>query len=354
MNSFALVVLASVIASSFGAVASSKSPRWEYDFQSPQAAVNPQVHNDLVIVPTNTTLHVLHVATGGFVWSFEYPNGDLGGYAAASDDFIVVGTLSSVYALSWNGTLIWTFSAPTGSRPTPFNHFRPSFGVGGIYVTTGYTPLIKISKSTGAIIWTAGASQGIAQLHATEALDGAFVYVVSAIGSTEYVVALNAANAQQQWNVSGVVTIIVSPALGVLFAQGGNATAGTITAYSLLGGALKYQLAYNGFPLVDYYLANTTLYVDKAATSSPYPTTILKYDGATGTPAWSVGDVNFLFFIPCSKGIVNFGSDYISAFDEATGALKWRYAATAVNDGAATSNNIIVAITAGKVIAFDF
>jgi hypothetical protein len=351
---FTLLIVVSVVAGCFGAVVPSKTPRWEFDFQSPQAAVNPTVHNDLVVVPTNTTVHLLHVATGVLVWSFEYPDGDLGGYAAASDELIVVGTLSYVYALSWNGTLLWKFAAPAGARPTPFNHFRPSFGAGGIYVTTGYTPLIKISKSTGAIIWTASTSQGIAQLHATEALDGAFVYFVTAIGSTEYVVALNAANAQQQWNVSGVVTIIVAPTLGVLFAQGGNATAGTITAYALLTGVMKYQLVYNGFPLVDYYLANTTLYVDKAATTSPYPTTILKYDGATGTPAWSVGDVNFLFFIPCSKGIVNFGTEYISAFEEGTGALKWRYAATAVNDGAATNSNIIVTITAGKVIAFDF
>lgn len=351
-----LTLLASfcVVASCMGALVPSKAPRWEYNFQTPQAATNPVIHNNFVLVPTNTTLHVMQVTNAAPVWSFQYPNGDLGGYAAASDDFVLVGTLNAVYALSWNGTLMWTFAAPSGTRAQPYNHFRPSFGAGGIYVTTGYTPLIKISQATGATIWTASAALGVAQLHATEALDGAFVYFVTAVGSTEYLMALNAANAHQQWNVSGVVTIIVAPALGVVFAQGGNATAGTITAYSLLYGALKYQLAYNGFPLVDYYVVNTTLYVDKAATSSPYPTSILKYDGATGAQLWSVGEVNFLFFIPCPKGIVNFGSDFISAFEEKSGALKWRYPATAVNDGAATGSNIIVAITATKVIAFDF
>lgn len=331
-----------------------KAPRWTYNFQSPQAATNPVVYYDVVLVPTNTTLYLFKANTGALVWKFDYPSGDNGGYAAASSELIVVGTLHHVYGLSWNATLLWTFAAPGGTRPQPFNHFRPSFGSAGVYVTTGYTPLLKLSKATGAVTWTAHSTLGIAQLHATESLDGQSVYVVSAIGSTEYALALTASDAEYQWNVSGVVTIIVAQRMGVVFCQGGNATASTLRAASLSDGRIKYQLTYDGMAALDYYVVNTTLYVDVGPTQNPFPTTIIKYDSSSVTPQWRVQNVSFLFFIPCAKGIVNFGPEYVSAYEEGSGDLKWRYPATAVNDGAATENDVIVMITAESVIALDF
>jgi hypothetical protein len=350
-----LLVAVSAIAGSLSAMVPSKSLRWEYNFQSPQAATNPTVYYDVALVPTNTTLHVFNVVTGAVLWTFEYPNGDLGGYAAASADLVTVGTLNNLYGLSWNGTLIWTFAAPSGARPQPLNHFRPTFGAGGVYVTTGYTPLIKLSTGAGAVIWTASAAQGVAQLHATEV--GSSVYVTTFIGHVGYGLSYDAASGFVKWNITvpGLLNVIVAPAVGLLFTAGGTATVGTITAYTLGGDATveKYQLNYPGLPLVDYFVFNTSLYINTAATLAVFPTAVIQYDAATGVAQWTLPKVPFLFFLPCSKGLVNYEPTQIVAYDT-TGVAKWRFPAVAANDGAASENNIIVSITATSVIALDF
>lgn len=350
-----LFIAASVIAGVSSAVVPSKSPRWEYNFQSPQAATNPTVYFDVALVPTNTTLHAFNVVTGAVLWTFEYPNGDLGGYAAASAELVTVGTLNNLYGLSWNGTLLWAFGAPAGTRPTPLNHFRPTFGADGIYVTTGYTPLIKLSKSTGVAIWTASTSQGVAQLHATEY--GSSVYVTTFVGTVGYGVSYSAATGLFKWNITvpGLLNIIVAPAVGLLFTAGGTATVGTITAYTLGGDATveQYQLNYAGLPLVDYYIFNTTLYINTAATLAVYPTAVIQYDAATGVAQWTLPKVPFLFFVPCSKGLINYEPTQVVAYDK-LGNAKWRYPAVATNDGAVSENDIVVTITSTSVIALDF
>lgn len=350
-----LLVSLSVIASSLGSVVSSKTPRWEYNFQTPQAATNPTTYFDVALVPTNTTLHVFNAISGAVIWTFNYPNGDQGGYAAASSDIVVVGTLNNLYGLSWKGELLWTFAAPFGTRSQPYNHFRPTFGAGGVYVTTGYTPLIKLSASTGTLIWTAGGDQGIAQLHATE--DRSTVYVTTFIGTVGYGVAFDANTGAFKWNVTvpGLLNIIVAPAVGLLFTAGGTATDGTITAYTL-GGSYTlevYQLTYPGLPLVDYFIFNTTLYINTAATLATYPTAVISYDASNGVAQWTLPKVPFLFFLPCSKGLINYEPTQIVAYDT-KGARKWSYPAVAANDGAASSSDVIVTVTATSVIGLDF
>ena len=64
------------------------TPLWQYNFASPQAAVNPVVANGLVYVPTNTTLHVFNLTTGATVWTFDYSFGDRGGYAAVDEKHV--------------------------------------------------------------------------------------------------------------------------------------------------------------------------------------------------------------------------------------------------------------------------
>lgn len=349
----ACAVFSLLVAFVAAGAAAEKTPLWVYNFQTPQGAVNPTVFFDLVFVPTNTTLHVFRAKSGELVWTFRYPNSDNGGYVAVDSQRVYVGCLSAVYVLTLNGELQWSY-VPSAPRPANAGHLRPSLGIEALYVTTGYSPLVKLNPSNGSLVWEAAASLGAAQLHATESPDGKFVYVVSACNGTEVALCLDSASAAYQWNVTNTVTIIVAADVGLLYCQGGNATASTLTAVNLAGGAVNYTLVYSGMQALDYYVNRGDLYVDVGATQAPYPTILSRYDGATGQQLWASQGVSFLFFIPCDKGIVVFGSNSAAAFDKHSGVQKWAFDGTAVNDGAASGDNVIYMITATSVVALSF
>lgn len=341
------IVLALSLAAS--SASASATPVWQFNFTTPQSSTNPVVANGLVYVPTNTTLHALNLTTGATVWTFDYSIGDHGGYAAVNEKYIYVGTMNGIYALTLEGAVRWVWPNPYSATV----HFmRPSIGQDGVYVTTGYAPLMKLSHADAVIQWFAPAALGNAQLHATEEQTGSFVYVVTVpVNSSVGVAAcLSTASGAYQWNVSGVVTIIVSDATGYLFAQGGNALQSTITAVRLIGGSFAFAYLYEGMQSLDYYLYETTLYVNIGATGAAYPTSLIQYNAVTGAANWQVNNVSFLYFIPCAVGVVMFETTSAVAYSAATGEVQWRYSGVAVNDGAMTTDCRTVMITQSSVI----
>lgn len=350
------VILIALACAALTLGASAKAPLWEFNFDAnkPELAYNPTVFYDLVFVPTNTSLRVFRAATGAVVWKFHYPNGDNGGYVAVSNTTVYVGCLQQLYALDISsGTLQWSFAPPT-RPPQALTHLRPSLGLDALYLTTGYSPLMKLNPNDGALIWETAASLGVAQLHATEGPSASHVYVVMQSATNTAAVCLDAVSGVPQWNVSGIVTIIVSQQLGLLFCQGGTASASQLSVYELGTGKLAYIKTYPGMQALDYYVYGNDLYVDIGATTAPFPTALLALDAATGVTKWTVPQVSFLFFIPCSKGVAVFGASDVQAFAKSNGASVWRFPAVAVNDGAATEDDIIITITATSVVAIKF
>lgn len=337
--------------------ATAKKPLWVYNFPSnePQAAFNPTIFQDLVLVPTNTTLHAFHSTSGKQLWSFRYPNDDNGGYAAVGNGTVYVGCFRYLYALEiLTGSLQWSVAAPPSRPASVLTHLRPSLGKDALYLTTGYTPLMKLNPANGRLVWATTPATGIAQLHATESPNGKHVFVVVQTGSASSAVCFDVESGLQKWNVSGVVTIMVPAEISLLLCQGGNSSASTLSAFDLESGALVYERVFNGMQALDYYTYQNDVYVDVGATPAPFPTQLLKLDGSTGYTKWAVSNVSFLFFIPCSSGVAVFGANSVVGYTKQDGSAVWSYPAVAVNDGATTYDDIVITITSNSVVALSF
>lgn len=359
-----------------------KKPSWEFLFDSPQAAMNPVTFKDRAYVTTNTTLYALDARSGKLAWSFGYhldeskPFTTDAAHVAATDELVVIGMFDKVVAVfPNNGTRAWLYRPPSGKRPDGYDGVRVRFGYGGpdtkgIYITTGYSPLRKLSM-TGYVMWTAPSSSGIAELHATEAKGLGLVHYVSTIaGKGSCVVAVFADTGAVVWQRPGAWTILPSDDAGIVLLQGkatmpDGRVGGTFTAVNLRDGVQRYQLFYEKWTHIDDFFIGNTLYTMSAPSVLPYkPTTFFKYadarhieaaEGTYGNAQWVVPNLDFLFFTPCTKGIVNFGPQYIDGYDEKDGSHVWRYEGVAVNAGAVVeSTDAIIGVLQDRVIAIEF
>lgn len=323
-------------------------PLWIHNFTTPQAAVNPTVFAGVAYVPTNTSLYAFTIATGALVFKMDFIAGDVGGYVAVDERYLYVGTFEYLYSLNRDtGATIWTYRRPFGPRGP---QMRPSIGLQGVYVTTSFTPLIKIHHVFGTPIWTAPPSLGNAQLHATESAVGGFVFVVNLLEGADgvsYATCLSATDGSYQWRVAGVRNIIVSDITGLLFCLQEDSSSSNISSFQLQGGRAGRSIVLPPKPL-DYYSYRSTMYVANNAMS---PTDVLKVDIHTNKIIWTIPNVPFQYFVPSALGIVVFGLSEVTAYSEYDGSMLWRFPAVAVNDGAVSVDNTLIMITQYAVIA---